>query len=63
VVVESNPSADHLHQPRIRMATDSGRRPAPGVLVDLSQPGEEHRAILHCVDPEEFGITSARYAF
>ncbi len=56
VVVESNPDPNHLHQPRIRMVADSG-------LVDLSQPGEEPRAILHCVDPEEHGISSARYAF
>ncbi|HJS75607.1 MAG TPA: HD domain-containing phosphohydrolase, partial [Vicinamibacteria bacterium] len=63
VVVESNPDADHLHQPRIRVVTDSGHANVPSFLVDLSQPGEEPRAILHCVDPEEFGITSAHYAF
>jgi HD-GYP domain-containing protein (c-di-GMP phosphodiesterase class II) len=63
VVVESNPDTDHLHQPRIRIVTDPGRAHVPPFLVDLSQPGEEPRAILHCVDPEEFGITSARYAF
>ncbi len=63
VVVESNPDPDHLHQPRIRMVTDSGRLPMPPFLVDLSQAGEESRAILHCVDPDEFGIASAHYAF
>ncbi len=63
VVVESNPSPDHLHQPRIRLVTDSGRLPVSPFLVDLSQAGEESRAILHCVDPDEFGIASARYAF
>jgi HD-GYP domain-containing protein (c-di-GMP phosphodiesterase class II) len=57
VVVESNPDPEHLHQPRIRMVAENS------YLVDLAQPGEESRAILHCVDPEEFGITSARYAF
>ncbi len=63
VVVESNPDPDHLHQPRIRLVTDAARRPVAPVLADLSQPGEEPRAILHCVDPEEFGVASARYAF
>src|SRR3990172_5144384 len=63
VVVDSNPDPDHLHQPRIRLVTDAARRQVTPVLADLSQTGEEARAILHCVDPEEFGITSVRYAF
>jgi HD-GYP domain-containing protein (c-di-GMP phosphodiesterase class II) len=63
VVVESNPDPDHLHQPRIRVVTDPGRVRLPPFLADLSQAGEESREILHCVDPEEFGIVSAHYAF
>ena len=63
VVVDSNPDPDHLHQPRIRIVTDPGHSPVPPFLADLSQPGEEARAILHCVDPEKFGIVSAHYAF
>jgi HD-GYP domain-containing protein (c-di-GMP phosphodiesterase class II) len=63
VVVDSNPDPDHLHQPRIRIVTDPGRRKVPPFIADLSQPGEETRAILHCVDPEKFGIVSAHYAF
>jgi hypothetical protein len=35
----------------------------PPFLADLSQLGEEARAILRCVDPEKFGIVSAHYAF
>jgi HD-GYP domain-containing protein (c-di-GMP phosphodiesterase class II) len=63
VVIESNPDSDHVHQPRVRIVTDPGRVRVPPVLADLSQPGESARAILHCVDPEEFGIVSALYAF
>jgi HD-GYP domain-containing protein (c-di-GMP phosphodiesterase class II) len=63
VVVESNPDPDHIHQPRVRIATDTGRRPVAPFLADLSQPGEEKRSVLHCVDPEKFGIVSSRYAF
>ena len=63
VVVDSNPDSDHLHQPRIRIVTDPARVRVPPFLADLSQPSEESRAILHCVDPEEFGIVSAHYAF
>ncbi|MGH9320062.1 MAG: HD-GYP domain-containing protein [Vicinamibacteria bacterium] len=63
VVIESNPDPDHLHQPRIRVVTDAERRTVPSFLADLSEPGEESRAILHCVDPERFGIASAQYAF
>lgn len=63
VVVDSNPDPDHLHQPRIRIVTNPGRRKVPPFIADLSQPGEETRAILHCVDPEKFGIVSAHYAF
>jgi HD-GYP domain-containing protein (c-di-GMP phosphodiesterase class II) len=63
LVVDSNPDPDHLHQPWIRIVTDSERRRVAPLLADLSQPGEEARGILHCVDPEEFGIASARYAF
>jgi HD-GYP domain-containing protein (c-di-GMP phosphodiesterase class II) len=63
VVVESNPDSDHLHQPRIRIVTDSRRHQVASFLADLSEPGEEARGILHCVDPEDFGIVSAHYAF
>ena len=63
VVIESNPDSDHVHQPRVRIVTDPGRVRVPPVLADLSQPGEKARAILHCVDPEDFGIVSALYAF
>lgn len=63
VVVDSNPDPDHIHQPRIRIVTDSRRQKVAPFLADLSQPGEEARGILHCVDPEEFGIVSAHYAF
>jgi hypothetical protein len=63
VVVESNPDSDHLHQPRIRIVTDSRRHQVDSFLADLSEPGEEARVILHCVDPEDFGIVSAHYAF
>jgi HD-GYP domain-containing protein (c-di-GMP phosphodiesterase class II) len=63
VVVESNPHPDHLHQPRVRVVTDSGRVPVPPFLADLSSPGQEMRAVLHCVDPEELGIVAAHYAF
>ncbi|HLE70005.1 MAG TPA: HD domain-containing phosphohydrolase [Vicinamibacteria bacterium] len=63
VVVDSNPDPDHLHQPQIRIVTDPGRRRVPPFLADLSQLGEEARAILRCVDPEKFGIVAAHYAF
>jgi HD-GYP domain-containing protein (c-di-GMP phosphodiesterase class II) len=63
VVVESNPDPDRIHQPRVRIVTDRGRRRAVPFLADLSLPGEEGRAILRCVDPDELGITSPRYAF
>jgi HD-GYP domain-containing protein (c-di-GMP phosphodiesterase class II) len=63
VVVDSNPDPDHIHQPRIRIVTDSQRQRVAPFLADLSQPGEQARGILHCVDPEEFGIVSALYAF
>jgi hypothetical protein len=43
--------------------TDSGRVPVPPFLADLSGEGQEMRAILHCVDPEELGIVAAHYAF
>ena len=63
VVVESNPDPDHLHQPRIRIVTDPGGLRVPPFVLDLSQPGEQARAIRRCVDPEKFGIVSAHYAF
>ncbi len=63
VVVESNPDPDHLHQPRIRIVTDSEQLKVAPFLADLSQPGEEARGIVHCVDPEEYGVASAHYAF
>jgi len=63
VVVDSNPDSDHIHQPRIRIVTDPEHRKVAPFLADLSEAGEEARAILHCVDPEKFGIVSAHYAF
>jgi HD-GYP domain-containing protein (c-di-GMP phosphodiesterase class II) len=61
VVLESNPDPDRIHQPRIRIVTDARRRRTTPFFADLSQAGEEGRAILRCVDPEEFGIQSALY--
>jgi HD-GYP domain-containing protein (c-di-GMP phosphodiesterase class II) len=63
VVVESNSDPDRIHQPRVRVVTDSRQRSLPPFLADLSQPGESSRQVLRCVDPEEFGIVSALYAF
>jgi HD-GYP domain-containing protein (c-di-GMP phosphodiesterase class II) len=63
VVVESNPDPDRIHQPRVRIVTDRARRMETPFLCDLSLPGEEGRAVLRCVDPDEFGITSPRYVF
>lgn len=63
VVVESNPDPDRIHQPTVRVVTDRQRRLTTPLLSDLSEPGEERRAILHCVDPDELGIVSARYVF
>jgi HD-GYP domain-containing protein (c-di-GMP phosphodiesterase class II) len=61
VVLESNPDPDRIHQPRIRIVTDARRRRTAPFFADLSLAGEEGRAILRCVDPEEFGIQSALY--
>jgi HD-GYP domain-containing protein (c-di-GMP phosphodiesterase class II) len=61
VVVESNPDPDRIHQPRIRVVTDARRRRTTPLLADLALPGQERRAILRCVDPDEFGIQNALY--
>ena len=61
VVAESNPDPDCIHQPKVRIITDANRALVPPALVDLTNPDQAARSILHCVDPEKFGINSAHY--
>lgn len=61
VVVESNPDPDRLHQPMVRIVTDSAHQMIPAQLADLSQSQHRGRAILRCVDPEKYGINSSHY--
>lgn len=61
VVVESNPDPDRLHQPKVRIVTDANQKIVPALLVDLTHVGQRGRSIVHCVDPEKYGINSSRY--
>lgn len=61
VVVESNPDPDRIHQPKVRIVTDSARNMIPAELADLSHPQHQGRAIVRCVDPEKHGINSSHY--
>ena len=61
VVVESNPDPDHIHQPMVRVVTDASQRLAPAFTLDLAHPDARPRHILHCVDPEKYGINSSHY--
>lgn len=62
VVVEANPDPEHLPHPKVKVVTDAAKRLAEPVAVDLALPEARGRQILHCVDPELFGINSAHYA-
>ena len=61
VVIESNPSPDAVHQPKVRVVTDVHQRLVSPSLADLARPDQRARQILHCVDPEKFAINSAHY--
>lgn len=64
VVVESNPDPERVHQPKVRVITDTQKRlREEALLLDLSQPAQAKRAIVKCIDPEVFGINNAHYAF
>ncbi len=53
VVVESNPSPDAIHQPKVRIVTDIHKNLVPPSLIDLTHPSQSERHILHCVNPEK----------
>lgn len=61
VVVESNPDPDRIHQPKVRIVTDTAQISAPTQFVDLSHAAHRGRTIRHCVDPERYGINSSHY--
>jgi hypothetical protein len=63
VVAESNPDPDRIHQPKVRIITDANHALVSPLLVNLTHHDQAARSILHCVDPEKFGINSAHYVF
>ncbi|MEE9230410.1 MAG: HD domain-containing phosphohydrolase [Acidobacteriota bacterium] len=63
VVFETNPDPGRLHQPKVKVVTDTNKRLLEeAFLAGLSSSGQENRGIVRCIDPEQFGINSAHYA-
>jgi HD-GYP domain-containing protein (c-di-GMP phosphodiesterase class II) len=65
VVVSANPDPDHLHQPVVRVISDTMGAPlADPVTVDLSVTdvtGKPARTIIKTTDPQKYGVRVADY--
>ena len=62
VVVATHTEPDRVHQPIVKRVMDAQRRFTEVELCDLSLPAQSHRAIVKCVDPDDYGINAAHFA-
>jgi hypothetical protein len=62
VVVATHRDPERIHQPMVKRVMDASRRLTDVELCDLSHPAQAHRAIVRCVDPEDFGLNAAHFA-